>query len=101
MQTQLNGNLTIGDLVARYGVAPQSLRNWEAQGDIPPAQRTPGGHRRYSQEHVDALDRLFGMQSVPWEPTRHSILPTEGPLDVNERRETVLNRQAGDLAAIL
>jgi hypothetical protein len=49
----------ISALVARYGVAAQSLRNWEEQGLIPPAIRTPGGHRRYGGEHIDALDRLF------------------------------------------
>lgn len=53
--------LSIGDLVTRYSVAPQSLRNWEQQGQIPPSRRTPGGHRRYGPEHIDALDRLFGM----------------------------------------
>ena len=49
----------ISALVARYGVAAQSLRNWEQQGLIPQAHRTPGGHRRYGCEHIDALDRLF------------------------------------------
>ena len=49
----------ISALVARYGVAAQSLRNWEDQGLIPAAHRTPGGHRRYGGVHIDALDRLF------------------------------------------
>ncbi|MEX2215630.1 MAG: MerR family DNA-binding transcriptional regulator [Phycisphaeraceae bacterium] len=51
---------SIGDLVSRYGVAAQSLRNWEDQGFIPPARRTPGKHRRYGAEHVQALDALLG-----------------------------------------
>ncbi len=55
--------IPIGDLVSRYGVAPQSLRNWEQQGLIPPARRTPGGHRRYGPEHVVALDRLLGVRA--------------------------------------
>ena len=55
--------IPIGDLVSRYGVAPQSLRNWEQQGLIPPARRTPGGHRRYGAEHVAALDRLLGVRA--------------------------------------
>ena len=49
----------ISALVARYGVAAQSLRNWEQQGLIPQAHRTPGGHRRYGCEHIEALDRLL------------------------------------------
>ena len=50
---------SIGKLVDRYGVAAESLRNWERAGLIPPAHRTPGGHRRYTREHVIALDRLL------------------------------------------
>ena len=63
-----HGILTIGDLVARYNVAPQSLRNWEKKGLIPPARRTPGGHRRYGAEHVAALDRVLiaSSASTPW-----------------------------------
>ena len=57
--------IPIGDLVSRYGVAPQSLRNWEQQGLMPPARRTPGGHRRYGPEHVVALDRMLGVAPPP------------------------------------
>jgi DNA-binding transcriptional MerR regulator len=65
MDTYANNSMTIGDLVDRYGVAAQSLRNWEQQGLIPPARRTPGGHRRYGSEHVTALDQMFNMTSRP------------------------------------
>ena len=51
--------LRIGSLADRYGVSPESIRVWERQGRIPPAGRTPGGHRRYGREHVSALDALF------------------------------------------
>jgi len=57
--------IRIGALADRYGVSTESLRVWERQGLIPAAIRTPGGHRRYGQEHVHALDRLMG---VPREP---------------------------------
>lgn len=52
---------SIGVLTERYGAAAESFRNWERAGLIPPARRTPGGHRRYSVEHIEALDRLFGI----------------------------------------
>ena len=51
--------LRIGPLADRFGVSPESLRVWERQGLIPEAHRTPGGHRRYGQEHVEALVKLI------------------------------------------
>jgi DNA-binding transcriptional MerR regulator len=58
--------LTIGDLTQKYRVSSESLRNWEKQGLLPPAKRTPGGHRRYSSEHVAAIEKLLGInQAAP------------------------------------
>lgn len=53
----------IGELAEKFGVSTESLRNWEKQKLIPAAQRTPGGHRRYAQEHVRAITKL--MTPVP------------------------------------
>ena len=55
--------LRIGPLATRYGVSTESLRVWERRGLIPPSHRTPGGHRRYGEEHLRALDQLLGPQS--------------------------------------
>jgi len=87
MDTQYIDIMTIGDLVRRYQVAPQSLRNWEAQGIIPPARRTPGGHRRYGNEHVAALDKLFGLP-----PTASQTLDVQPAAPVTAQREGVGRR---------
>lgn len=50
---------SVGDLATRFGVSTESLRNWERQKLIPPAQRTPGKHRRYTDEHVAAIAKLM------------------------------------------
>lgn len=62
MAQNLPNVFSIGWLVERYGVSPESIRNWERQGLIPQTSRTPGGHRRYTRSHVDALDALFGFK---------------------------------------
>ncbi|MEX0775710.1 MAG: MerR family DNA-binding transcriptional regulator [Phycisphaeraceae bacterium] len=64
--------MSIGMLAERFGVSPQSLRIWDRQGLIPPARRTPGGHRRYGPEHLHALDQILGAPSVviPAKPIR-------------------------------
>lgn len=52
--------VSIGVLADRYGVCPESLRNWEREGLIPPARRTAGGHRRFGAEHVEAIEDILG-----------------------------------------
>lgn len=59
MVIQTRSNFRIGDLASRYGVSAESIRNWERRGLIPPAVRTPGGHRRYTIEHRAALDAII------------------------------------------
>lgn len=43
------------DLARSAGVSQQAVRNYEAQGIIPPADRTEHGYRIYEQRHLDAL----------------------------------------------
>ena len=61
--TATRHNFGIGVLARRYGVSAESIRNWERQGLIPPARRTPGGHRRYGPEHQRALDAVIVPQA--------------------------------------
>lgn len=55
---------SIGVLTRRFNVSAESLRNWERAGLIPPAHRTPGGHRRYGQCHIDAVHQLLYAPTV-------------------------------------
>jgi hypothetical protein len=50
---------TINEVAKEVGVSPQSIRNWERDGLIPIAHRTPGGHRRFSDEHVRAIEKIL------------------------------------------
>jgi excisionase family DNA binding protein len=46
--------LTAAQAAARIGVSVRQLTRYVAAGLISP-ERTPGGHRRFSSEDVDAL----------------------------------------------
>ncbi|MGW6377378.1 TioE family transcriptional regulator [Rhodococcus sp. NPDC055112] len=43
------------DLAREHGISTQAVRNYERDGFIPPAERTPSGYRVYSEVHAAAL----------------------------------------------
>jgi DNA-binding transcriptional MerR regulator len=47
--------LSIGDLSRATGVKATTIRFYEAEGLMPAAGRTEGGHRVYAQAHLDRL----------------------------------------------
>ena len=63
--------LSIGDLSRATGVKATTIRFYEAEGLLPAAARTAGGHRVYAQGHLDRLGFLrharelgFGMEDI-------------------------------------
>ena len=40
------------------GLPVPTIRSWERRHQVPVVNRTPGGHRRYSSEQLDALRRM-------------------------------------------
>jgi MerR family transcriptional regulator, redox-sensitive transcriptional activator SoxR len=57
------GELTIGQVAARSGVAPSALRYYEEQGLVS-AERTPGGARRYPRSVLRRLAFVRAAQNV-------------------------------------
>lgn len=49
--------MRIGELSARSGVSPRSLRYYEERGLLA-SRRTPGGHREYGEDAVERVDRV-------------------------------------------
>lgn len=47
--------LSIGDLSRATGVKATTIRFYEAEGLMPPASRTEGGHRVYARAHLSRL----------------------------------------------
>lgn len=43
------------DLAREHGLSTQAVRQYEAQGVIPPAERTDSGYRIYTSRHAEAL----------------------------------------------
>ena len=56
--------LSIGDLAARTGVKPATLRMWESRHGFPRAERRESGHRRYSEADVELVRQILRRQEA-------------------------------------
>lgn len=52
---QFGGQLRPVDLARGHGLSTQAIRNYEAAGILPGAERTPHGYRAYTPLHAQAL----------------------------------------------
>lgn len=57
-------DLSIGELVARTGVAEGTLRMWERRHGFPSPRRLPSGHRRYGEADVELVRRVAGERAA-------------------------------------
>ncbi len=61
MKSQTVMNLRPADLAREHGISAQAVRNYERDGFIPPAERTPSGYRVYTEVHVTALRAFLAL----------------------------------------
>lgn len=61
---QATGYLTVGQLAARVGVRPDTVRYYERTGLLPEPRRTEGDHRRYGASDEDRLLFIRGAQRL-------------------------------------
>ncbi len=52
--------LSVGDVAARLGVAPSTVRMWGRRYGLEASEQSPGGHRRYTAEDMARLQRMQG-----------------------------------------
>ncbi|GAA3487894.1 MerR family transcriptional regulator [Streptomyces cremeus] len=50
------------DLAREHGLSTQAVRNYEDEGILPPAERTPSGYRRYTPVHAQALRAFLALR---------------------------------------
>lgn len=58
---QSSGQLRPVDLARRHGLSTQAVRNYEAAGILPGADRTPYGYRTYTPRHAQALRAFLAL----------------------------------------
>jgi DNA-binding transcriptional MerR regulator len=58
---QSSGQLRPVDLARAHGLSTQAIRNYEAAGILPGAERTPHGYRTYTPLHAQALRAFLAL----------------------------------------
>ncbi|WP_326946596.1 TioE family transcriptional regulator [Amycolatopsis sp. NBC_01307] len=103
------------DLAREHGLSTQAVRNYEADGFLPPADRTPSGYRIYTGTHAAALRAYLALIRGYGHPTAGRVMLAlhDGHLDdallaidrgharLLRDRETLgsVRRAVGDLTA--
>ncbi|MEU3192676.1 MerR family DNA-binding transcriptional regulator, partial [Streptomyces sp. NPDC006992] len=71
---QSTGRLRPVDLARGHGLSTQAVRNYEADGILPPAGRTDHGYRTYTPLHAQALRAFLALLPGHGHRTAASIL---------------------------
>lgn len=71
---QDNGRLRPVDLARGAGLSTQAVRNYEAAGILPAAERTPHGYRTYTTRHAQALRAFLALLPGHGHPTATAIM---------------------------
>lgn len=71
---QSGGQLRPVDLARAHGLSTQAVRNYEAAGILPAAERTPHGYRTYTPLHAQALRAFLALAPGHGHQTATSIM---------------------------
>lgn len=71
---QTGGRLRPVDLARPHGLSTQAVRNYEAAGILPAAERTPYGYRTYTPLHAQALRAFLALARGHGHPTATAIM---------------------------
>lgn len=95
---------SVSELAAVAGVAPSTIRSWEARYGFPAGSRTRGGHRRFSEEDVEQVRALAEEMRVG-RPVGRAIealrsRPASNPVDDDEVRDVLRGGMRVDPARV-
>ncbi len=94
------------DLAREHGISTQAVRNYERDGVLPPAARTPSGYRVYTTEHASALRAFLALVAAHGHAVAGQVMRAvhRGDLDAAlaalDRGHVQRQRDVGTLAAV-
>ncbi|WP_412538920.1 TioE family transcriptional regulator [Longispora sp. K20-0274] len=62
------------DLAREHGLSTQAVRNYERDGFLPPAERTPSGYRVYTEVHAAALRAYLALVAAHGYPSAGLVM---------------------------
>jgi DNA-binding transcriptional MerR regulator len=77
------------DLAREHGISTQAVRNYERDGFIPPAARTPSGYRIYTELHAAALRAFLSLLPAYGHATSGRIMTALGDDDLDDALMTI------------
>lgn len=70
--------LTVGEVAARLGVSPSTVRMWGTRYGLVASARSEGGHRRYTPDDVERLRRMHEAVIAGADPARAAAQVLDG-----------------------
>ncbi|MFC0626458.1 MerR family transcriptional regulator [Kribbella deserti] len=89
----------VGRVAAMLGIPAVTLRSWEVRYGIAPTLRSPGNHRRYSDEDVARLRRMQRLIAGGTPPAEAARLSVESPPPTQSQQASAAERVESLLAA--
>ncbi len=77
-------HLRPSDLAREHGLSAQAVRNYERDGCLPPAERTPGGYRIYTEVHAAALRAFLALVRAYGHATATEVMHALGEGDLDD-----------------
>ena len=77
------------DLAREHGISTQAVRNYEQDGFIPPADRTPTGYRVYTEVHAAALRAYLALVAAYGHATSARIMTALHDDDLDDALLTI------------
>jgi DNA-binding transcriptional MerR regulator len=105
-QTRVQERRRPADLAREHGLSAQAVRNYEREGVLPPAARTPAGYRVYTAVHAAALRAYLAVVAGHGYAAAREILRAANRGDLGTALRLVddghaqLARDRGTLAAV-
>lgn len=93
----MNTRLRPADLAREHDISTQAVRNYERDGFLPPAARSPSGYRLYTEVHASALRAFLALVAAYGHATAGGIMHAVNDDDL-ERALTLVDRGHAQLA---